>query len=71
MNQPAAATSTVLERVASDILRDFWTNCFMKKSERPAIEIRARGGTLEIFSNPRPNLSMTMMNAIKAIDSKQ
>ena len=71
INQPTDATITVLTSVVIDVFSDFCTNCLMKKSERPAIEINARAGTFEMFSNPSPYFLIIMTNAIRPMASKQ
>lgn len=43
----------------------------MKKSESAAIEMSARAGTLEMFSNPSPYFLIIMTNAIRPMASKQ
>ena len=51
---PIIAIATVPKSVAIDVLRDFFTNCLIKKSDRIAIEMNANGGILDMFSRPNP-----------------
>ena len=71
INQPTDATITVLTSVVIDVFNDFCTNCLIKKSDSPAIEINARAGTFEIFSSPSPYFLITMTNAINPMASRQ
>ena len=71
MYQPIVATNIVLKRPMNVILKDFCKNCFMKKSYSEAMEISARGGIWDIFSNPKPYLLIEMMNIIIAIARRQ
>ena len=68
---PIVATRIVLKRITLVVFKDFLTYCFMKKSEREAIEITAKAGMLDIFSRPNPYLCTIKKRRIKVIDSKQ
>lgn len=63
---PIADIATVEKSMSRDVLRDFLTYCLVKKSPSSAIEMVASGGILHMFSNPNPNLSITMKKRIKA-----
>lgn len=69
--QPIVAMSTVSSRSEIDTFNDFCVNCFMKKSERAVIDMRARGDMRETFSSPNPYLFIVMMNMMIVMASKQ
>ena len=70
-NHPSVAMSTVLERIRTEDLNDFFTYCFMKKSESAAMEIAARPEIFDMLSKPKPNCPMTMKNTTNIMASKQ
>ncbi len=71
MNHPSAAIATVPINTKTEDLNDFFTYCFMKKSESAAIDMTANPEILVIFSSPRPKRSTTMKNMTSIIASKQ
>ena len=56
MYQPIDAIIIVPTRGENEVFKDFWVNCFTKKSERVAIDASAKGDIIDVFFKPKSYL---------------